>query len=277
MRVRPEIWGVALCAFGCRMGVNDCVSPEAELVAHATQPLTCEDASVVLAYLELLTLEPLGSEARQGVYQDVGRRFKAAPEDTRKWLAEVKQQHDDRFRTGWAGAENYATRLHEARAGNDVLGGSEEPIGELLQAEVVVWAQDPDEKLLLTERAIEGWIHYASLCREVQGAGVLRVSVSDRVRMYRDLKLRFEFGSRQEKIALAALGPYWHQIEKAWQGAPYSQQQAWMAAAPLPPPMVATSLGYAQQIIEGDVVAHFRSLDEHFGPLQVQIVNEKTP
>jgi hypothetical protein len=259
------------------MGVEDCATPQTELAPHATQPLTCEDASVVLGHLERLTLEPLGPEAREGVYRDVVRRFKAAPEGTRTWLADMERQQEAPIRTGWDGAEHYATRLHEARAGNDMLGGSDEPIGEVLQAEVVVWAQDDDEKLLLTERAIEGWIHYASLCREVQGGGVLRVSISDRVRLYRDLKLRFEFGSRQEKLALAALGPYWHQIEQRWQGAPYGEQQAWIASAPLPPPMVATSLGYGQQIIEGDVVAHFRSLNDHFGPLRVQMASGTNP
>jgi hypothetical protein len=80
---------------------------------------------------------------------------------------------------------------------------------------------------------------------------------------------RFSTGSRADKVAIAALGPIWGSVKERWQSASYDQQQAWIAAAPLPPPMTATSLGYADAIFAGDVARHVQVLNEVLGPFHV--------
>ena len=258
-----------VCGLGCRTGGLLCEKKGADLVVNEGRTLTCEEAGTVIEYVENLTLGTLDGEDRQGVYREVSKRFEEPSVNTRVWLASMKDQSGADRRVGLRGAERHATRLHQALAGRGVLGEREGPLWSIMKKKVVIWGMDDAEQLVLTENAIEGWIRYASLCREAQGARGLRVSIADRVKMYRDLQRRFEFGSRQEKIALAALGPYWEQIEHHWVNATYGEQQAWILSAPLPPPMTATSLGYAQQIIESDVVAHVQSLDHHFGPLSL--------
>jgi len=237
------------------------------LAQKGSSILTCVDVDPVIGALTQLTLKPLDSEPRQEVYREVARRFRADPAETGAWLAGMSSE--ETWGYGVEAVERYTTDLHQALSGTGRFGSTEEPLGSVLAGEVVVRSRDDQEGLVLTESSIEGWIHYASLCREVQGAGGLRVSISDRVRLYRDLGERFELGTRSEKLALAAMGPFWRQVEMGWRGASYHEQQAWIAEAPLPPPMVATSLGYAQQVFEGDVVRHIEMLNAHFGPLGV--------
>ena len=80
---------------------------------------------------------------------------------------------------------------------------------------------------------------------------------------------RFEAGSRDERLALVSLGPFWGQIQERWQAVPYERQQKWIAAAPLPPPMTATSLGYLQAVVEGSVVQHVASVHDVLGPFSL--------
>jgi len=132
-----------------------------------------------------------------------------------------------------------------------------------------VWVWNDDDQLALAESDIEGWLTYASLCREVQGGGVLKVSVADRVSAYRVLVDRFDGATREERLALASIGPFWQQIRDRWQASSYERQQAWIGKAPLPPPMTATSLGYLQAIVDGPVVTHADTLHEVLGPFSL--------
>ena len=78
---------------------------------------------------------------------------------------------------------------------------------------------------------------------------------------------RFVDASRADRIALSAVGPYWPAARDAWAMATYERQQGWIATAPLPPPMTATSLGYIGALIEGDLDGLASTLHEHLGPL----------
>jgi hypothetical protein len=98
---------------------------------------------------------------------------------------------------------------------------------------------------------------------------VLRISVADRVAVYRMLVDRFTTGTRSDRIGMSAIGGYWPAIRAAWIEASYVDQREWIGAAPLPPPMTATSLGYAEAVFAGDVAAHAQVAIEHLGPFTV--------
>jgi len=83
---------------------------------------------------------------------------------------------------------------------------------------------------------------------------------------------RYDAGSREEKVALSAIGAFWPEVRKVWRAVPYERQQAWVAAAPLPPPMVATSKGYLSTLLEGNVAAHARVLHESLGPFHLGVL-----
>ncbi len=263
------VWLGLLGATGCRWGADLCAEPGDVLDEKGEAAVTCAEAEAVIAALTRFTLEPLDSGSRQEVYKEVARRFREDPVATDSWLESMSNVEANGWGHSVEAVERYTTDLYEGLTGSGPFGSTEGALGAILKAEVVTWARDDTERLVLTERAIEGWIRYASLCREVQGGGGLRVSISDRVRIYRDLGDRFEHGTREEQLALAAMGPFWPQLEQAWGAASYQDQQAWIAEAPLPPPMVATSLGYAQQVFEGDVAKHVHVMNVHFGPMNV--------
>ncbi len=136
---------------------------------------------------------------------------------------------------------------------------------------VAQWTADDEERLSLSEVDIEGWILYGSLCREAQGAPVLKLSVADRVHVYRQLQERFQAAPREEQVAMVSLGAFWEPVRGAWSMATYKQQQGWIAAAPLPPAMTATSLGYATTLYEGDLTRHATVLHHHLGPLPLHL------
>ena len=79
------------------------------------------------------------------------------------------------------------------------------------------------------------------------------------------------FARAAGKIALTAVGPFWSDVRARWAADSYEEQQAWIRAAPLPPPMTATSIGYVEALTDGDVVAHVRALHERLGPLRLGV------
>ena len=71
----------------------------------------------------------------------------------------------------------------------------DEPIFGIQNRSIAVWSRSEDHELVLTESDIEGWIFYTSLCREVQSAGPLRLSVADRRRVNRARPARVDHGN----------------------------------------------------------------------------------
>jgi hypothetical protein len=259
---------VWLALAGCTT-TPTCTSGDVVLAEHAGESFACRDAGVAHDWLERLAGRPLASGDAPVVDRAIAEAFRADPNATRTWLAEMARRDDALAALrDLAGAEARSTAVHEAQAGRSLVDDSRPALWTVQKRALAVWAHDDADRLALTEADVEGWIRYASLCREAQGGVPLRISVADRVAVYRMLVDRFGAGSRPEKIALSAVGGWWTQIDKAWAAASYEDQRAWIAAAPLPPPMTATSLGYAEAVFQGDVVSHARVLAERFGPFR---------
>ena len=130
-----------------------------------------------------------------------------------------------------------------------------------IKGAIAAWQTHEADELVLTEMSIEAWVRYASLCREAQSAGPLRVSVAGKVDLYRQLQDKFMKGTPEERAAVASLGPVWQSVRDRWGAADYERQQAWMQAAPLPPPMEADSVGYATALFSGNLPRQLHSGD----------------
>lgn len=249
---------------GCGSRI-DCSDPEATAAEHGELQLSCAEANLAVDHLQLLAGRPLTEPQRQKLLRAVAAAFRGDVRGTREWVRALPVQgRSIEAASGLEGAERRGTHAWLAAKGE---GLPPNPDLRAVYAEALaVWARDDEEQLALTEMDIEGWIHYASLCREVQGGGPLRLSVADRVQVYRMVQTAFEEGTRAEQLALLAVGPYWAQIREGWQMASYERQQAWIAAAPLPPPMTATSLGYVEALLQGDLRRHVDVLHRKIGP-----------
>jgi hypothetical protein len=259
------VWG----ALGCQQSV-DCDAPGALLVpGEPGSSLSCTDALDAVEYVEVLAGRKLADGDDRIALSAIADRFRARPDETRTWLGEIRRAGGDLERAeGLEGAEQRSREVYLASAGRGMI---REDAGELWSVQsraLAVWAKDDAEQLAVTESDLEGWLHFASLCREVQGGGALRASVADRVSVYRTLIDRFQSGDRAAKIALGSLGPVWPQVKVRWQMATYEQQQAFIQRAPLPPPMTATSLGYADTLYRGDVAGLTSALFTTIGPLR---------
>ena len=165
---------------------------------------------------------------------------------------------------GLVAAELRSTRAWELTHGAGPLTGR---AGAAVIGGMSVWEADDAERLVLTEADIEGWIRYASLCREVQGGKPLRLSIVNRVPVYAQARERFIAADRGGKVAMTAIGPFWGTVETAWQSAAYEDQQRWAKRAPLPPPMNASAMGYLETLLAGDLTQHAEVLHQAFGPM----------
>ena len=172
---------------------------------------------------------------------------------------------------GIDGAEKRASAIYDTVEGSGLITPEDGEIWSVVKFRISVWARDHEEKLALTEADIEGWIFYASLCREAQGGGTLRLSVADRQQLYKALQKRWEEGSRADLTALAAMGPFWPQVRRGWSGASYERQQAWISKAPLPPPMTASSVDYAGAVFREDLSRHVSVLHGEIGPFYLRV------
>jgi hypothetical protein len=255
---------------GCGWGSVDCTDPDAVLAEADGQALRCEAAVDAVDYIELLAGRPLLTGDRPGVLREVGSRFEAAPAETVAWLEQLRKAGVALAgRTGLEAAEQRSAEVWKAARGDGPITSGHGAVWKAQKRALGVWSTDDEERLAVTEADLEAWIRYASLCREAQGATVLRISVADRVTVYKELIARFDEGDRQAQIALASMGPVWREVRERWQAASYERQQEWIAEAPLPPPMTATSLGYAEEIFRGDVWHHASALHEALGPFPV--------
>jgi hypothetical protein len=260
---------LVLVLLGCGGGVR-CDDPAQVVTEAGGQALTCAEATPVADYVEALAGRPLVAGDEGLVVGAVGERFAADPAGTRAWLGDVSAALADlRGRHGLDLAEVRSGRVWAAQAGQDLVRRSDGGAWNVQDRALSVWTKDDGERLALTEADIEAWIRYASLCREVQGGEPLRVSVADRVTVYQIVMDRFSAGDRATKVALSGFGPHWAAVKDAWQAASYEVQQRWIAAAPLPPPMTATSKAYLEAVIAGDLPRHVEILDEQLGPFRI--------
>lgn len=258
---------LALCVLaGACSTAAVCPSPDTVL---APGPVTCADAEVAPRWASVLASRPLLPSQRERILVALRDRgttdaasVKAALADTQTALDALLAQQ------GLAAAEARSRALYDLGHGGGPLPASRFPdaAAAALKA-AAVWDSDETEKLSLGEADIEGWIFYASLCREAQGAGPLAISVSDRVKVYRMVVDRWKAADRRGKIGLSAVGPFWSSAKVAWADASYGTQQAWMRQAPLPPAMTGVSSDYVDALLHTDVAAHADVLHTRLGPL----------
>lgn len=261
---------VALLALWSCGKTIDCSDPASSIAEVGEHALTCHEAGWALGWIELLAARPVASGDRGLAYKALEAKFLADPEGTGRWLESMRTAGAElALAGGLAGAESRATLVWRTHEGKGPIGPDAAELWAIQKRTLAVWSTDTDEQLALTESDIEAWIRYGSLCREAQQGGTLRISVADRVSVYRMIQDRFDAGSRSDQIALSSMGPAWKRVPDAWRLASYHQQQSWIAAAPLPPPMTATSLGYAEALIEGDVAGHAAALQQEIGPFTV--------
>lgn len=244
-----------------------CAAEGDELAVVDGDHLTCAEADLLPRYVVRLAGRELITSDRQIAFTGVKAKFEADPAATHAWLAQAKAEgarlegtHDR------AAIADRAAAVWAAEKGEGLIHADDGDLWNLQSRALSVWARDDEERLALTETDIEGWIRYISLCREAQGAEPLRLSVADRVTVYNMVVQTFEAGSRDQQLALAGLGVFWPEVKERWQAATYEQQQAWIANAPMPPPMTATSLGYAEAVLQSDVVRHTAAFYANIGP-----------
>lgn len=263
---------VALCgapACGARF---TCESPATVLAGQGEGALTCDDVDHAVAYVEILAGRDLVETDRRRLARGLVRRWRGDAATTRAGLDGVR---DDEARlmglTGLAAAEARSSEVYVVLTSQEFIGATDDDVQAVALGAIASWAHHDTDRLALTEVDIEGWIYYASLCREAQGAGPMRLSVADRVAVYADVVARYEGLDREGRIALSAVGPFWPNVRDAWTASDWDVQHAWIGAAPLPPPMTATAKGYFGALVEGDVVGHARVLHETLGPFHLAV------
>lgn len=244
-----------------------CEQPTDTLATAGADALACADAEVAHRYVVRLSGRELSPGDRQLAYIGVRDRFARDPAGTRAWLDEMAAIGATvELKTDMTGAEIRSQAVWRAISGQGPIRESDGTLWNLQSRALSVWARDDEEQLALTETDIEGWIRYISLCREAQGTQPLRLSIADRVTTYEMMVEVFGGSTREGQIAMASMGAFWPEVRHRWAVASYEDQQAWIAAAPLPPPMEASSLGYAEAVARGDLVRHARTLQHHIGP-----------
>lgn len=259
-----------LALAGCGPSV-DCSRSDNVLAEVDGRSMTCEEGSDVVDWMEVLGGRPLPAAGdRELVLAEVARAFRADPDGTVALLGRIRD--DGGTLANAVGLEGSVTRSHLVWVtdhGDGPIGPDRDKLWNLQKRALSVWTKDDGEQLAVTEADLEGWIRYASLCREAQRGGTLRISLSDRVTAYQTLIDRFDTADRPTQIAMASMGTVWPQVVDAWAIASFERQQAWIASAPLPPPMTASSLGYFEAVVQGDLVGHAGALQEWLGPFSV--------
>jgi hypothetical protein len=240
-----------LALAGCG-GAIECPTPDTVVVAGG-DPLRCADLDQAVGWVRAEAGRPLarGDDAR--IRASLVASFREDPERTKERLRDAAASAARLDPPGPETAVARSRALWESANGEGPFRGADGDVPHVWRTAVHVWAEHDGDRLAIGEADVEGWIHLASLCREIQGGGPLRLSVADRVVAYRLVTDRFVHGTERDRVGLASVGGGWERIAAAWEAAPYDAQQAFARAAPLPPPMTASSLGYAEAIFTGDV------------------------
>lgn len=258
---------VSLWAGGCG-GAPICPGEDGVLVEGGPSCLVARDA---IRWAEALAARPLTEGQARAVMDAMVAMRASDPAGLDRRLSAAGQAFDTL-------AEGRGLLQGEARsAAIWALKHGEGPFGDVpevqsaVMAAVAPWASDDEEKLVLSEMDVEGWIRLASLCREAQGGTSLRVSMADRVALYRSATQRFEAGSRADQVALVGIGAAWADLRDRWRSSAYDRQQQWIRTAPLPPPMTGTSPEYFEAVMRGDLVGLASSVHDVLGPLRMDI------
>lgn len=176
--------------------------------------------------------------------------------------------------SGIDGARIRGERVYEALDHKGVFADAPTEVGTVLSRAVSEWARSDEERLVLGESDIEGFLRYASLCREVQGGGPLRLSIGDRGLVYQALIKRFREGTALDRSSILAIGAGFWAARGDWKAASYDRQREFAVGAPFPPPMTVTSVDYALAIVAGDLPAHAANLHATLGPLSITPATE---
>ncbi len=262
--------GCLASTLGCRTAPSvACEDAEQVIAGEGDQALTCGDANQVYRHISALA-------GRRPSSQDKGRlpgllvlAHRADAAGTLAKVQRLKTELDDlQSLKGLAWAEKRAGYVWETWRDKGPITSEDGALWTIYKLSLAVWETDDEQRLAMTEGDVEGWIYYASLCREVQGGTPLLLSVADRVSAYRVVRERWEASDRASRVAMAAVGPFWRNTRDRWTMASYDKQQAWIRAAPLPPPMTATSLGYLEGLMQhASPATHVQALHDTLGPL----------
>ncbi len=249
-----------------------CATPSEVLVAGDADALSCADIDTVVGWVELLASRSIGEREVELVRNDWTRRYTRDSTATRSAVTELSSQTASLLALrGFEGSEARADFVWSSAGGETRLGDADSTSVDVLQRALAPWSTDTDHKLILTEMDIEGWIKYASLCREIQGGSPLTLSVADRVVLYSQIVAAFEGKSREEQLSVLSMGPVWPSMQERWPGVTYEIQQVWVEAAPLPGPMTATSLGYSSAVFDEDLRSHAVALHNAMGSLPLGV------
>lgn len=248
-------------------GSSPCATAEESFAVRGDDVLRCGAAQDVFAWAKRLAGRPLGT-GTEGIHAALREDFRAnegpmsAVDRARRDRALIAEAGD-----AWAMASARSAQMAALVRGRSDWGPADGRWARAVSNAAAVWAVDASGTMALTESDIEGFLHLASLLRELQGGGPLRLSVADRQELYRDISDQFLVGSENDRAALVAIGPFWQGVTASWRSASYEQQQAFARAAPLPPPMEGTSKDYVRAVLQSDLPALVRALHQVLGPI----------
>ena len=235
--------------------------------ADGVAGLTCADGDAVVDYIEMVAARPVPSHQGTRVFAAIAGSHRTNPTRTASQVAGAKRYVELlRSSHGPEAGPLRSNTVYDALNGAGPFHADDGMPYSVLKASVAPWATHSADRLVLTEMDVEGWIKYASLCREVQGGGPLVLSLGDRQGAYNILTERFHSGTEADRRALVSMGPFWQAIRDRWKSAPYEDQQRWIGGAPLPPPMTGSNLDYVRAVVSGDLVQHVAFMHYSLGP-----------
>lgn len=261
------------CAAGCGGDAPLCVDPTELLAPESASTVSCEQADDVRRWAEKLASRPFDAPARQRFLSELQSEVRRDPAAGERVAAARAELRTLQASTGLPAARLRSEAIHRVHDGGGPFPtATSAAVSGHVVKHIAVWADDDASGLSLTEMDVEGWLSYASLCREAQGAGPLRISVADRVVAYRQVIEQFEARDAAGKAAMVSVGPFWADLSDTWRRADFQVQHAWIGAAPLPPPMTSMSLGYLTAVLDGDLPRHVSVLHDKLGPLSLMQV-----
>ncbi|MFT7517879.1 MAG: hypothetical protein ACI9MC_000003 [Kiritimatiellia bacterium] len=262
-----------VCLSGCsvlRPPVT-CANDEQVLARSGESSLTCAQVGVVHNFGELLAGRRMGRNSKNKLNSELVSQFSSDSQAVLQALVSV--QTDVQRLSTESGLQAARSRSHATwqtfNGGGPLAGERWTETRRLIRTTVLPWATSDEDQLVLVEEDIEGFIRYASLCREVQGGGTLQLSIASREVVYTDVMGRFNEGPTQDRVGLVAYGAFWIGIAGNWKSASYVQQQAWIQRATLPPPMTASSLGYAEAVLQMPPGESAKTLHHILGPIKL--------
>jgi hypothetical protein len=249
-----------------------CARAEAPLVEGGE--LTCAEAEGAVRYGEALSARRLTPGQRRALLDELASRDAAEVSErlaaAEAFLAALRAGPPDVAAKARA-REAWAITSEGERGSSAIFAPSAWPgVSGAIASSVAVWARDDAAQAVLTEMDVEGVLRLVSLCREVQGGTPIRLSIADRVAVYKKVVARFEAADTATRDAMVQVGPFWQAIRDAWKAAGYDVQQGWIQSAPLPPPMTGNSAEYVDAVLAQDVARLVGSMHVALGPLPLR-------